>query len=140
MCDKFHIQWCLYTMMDLWNIINDDDDDVFNVWHFKLMFYYIELHLLDHYTKCFDSLFFFIHSFIHIPYIIQTWNLSFNISINNLSSSVSRNKHQLCTNTISDREIHVSIEHNFKTFPYISNTYKGRVEGTAQINTNKAPN
>jgi hypothetical protein len=27
MCDKFHIQWCLYTMMDLWNIINDDDDD-----------------------------------------------------------------------------------------------------------------
>jgi len=29
--DKFHIQWCLYTMMDLWNIINDmiwyDKDD-----------------------------------------------------------------------------------------------------------------
>ena len=25
--DKFHIQWCLYTMMDLWNTINDDDDD-----------------------------------------------------------------------------------------------------------------
>jgi hypothetical protein len=27
MCDKFHIQWCLYTVMDLWNIISDDDDD-----------------------------------------------------------------------------------------------------------------
>jgi hypothetical protein len=24
---------------------------VFNVWHFKLMFYYIEVHLLDHYTQ-----------------------------------------------------------------------------------------
>jgi hypothetical protein len=24
---------------------------VFNVWHFKLMFYYIELYLLDHYTQ-----------------------------------------------------------------------------------------
>jgi hypothetical protein len=21
--DKFHIQWCLYTMMDLWDIINE---------------------------------------------------------------------------------------------------------------------
>ena len=21
--DKFHIQWCLYPMMDLWNIINE---------------------------------------------------------------------------------------------------------------------
>jgi hypothetical protein len=24
---------------------------IFNVWHFKLMFYYIEVHLLDHYTQ-----------------------------------------------------------------------------------------
>ena len=23
--DKFHIQWCLYTLMDLWNTINDYD-------------------------------------------------------------------------------------------------------------------
>jgi len=21
--DKFHIQWCLYPMMDLWNTINE---------------------------------------------------------------------------------------------------------------------
>jgi len=23
--DKFHIQWCLYTMMDLWHTINGYD-------------------------------------------------------------------------------------------------------------------
>ena len=49
------------------------------------------------------------------------------------------NKHQLYTNTISDTEIHVIMEHKFETFPYISNTYKGRVQGAAQFNTNIAP-
>ena len=40
------------------------------------------------------------------------------------------------TSTISDREIHVSMEHRFKHFPYISNTYKGRVLGSTHFNTN----
>ena len=42
------------------------------------------------------------------------WNLSHNISINNLLSNISIHKHQLYTNTISDREIHVSMEHKHK--------------------------
>ena len=55
----------------------------------------------------------------------------------NLSSSISIKK-QLYTNTnsISDREIHVSMEHRFKIFPSISNTYKGRVHCPAHFNTN----
>ena len=32
----------------------------------------------------------------------------------NLSSNISINKHQLYTNTISDREIHVSMEHKYE--------------------------
>ena len=57
----------------------------------------------------------------------------------NLSSSVSINKQLYTntnTNTISDREIHVSMEHRFKIFPSISNNYKGRVQGPAHFNTN----
>ena len=41
----------------------------------------------------------------------------------NLSSNISINKHKLYTNTISDREIHVSMEYKFKTFLYMSNIY-----------------
>ena len=59
---------------------------------------------------------------------MSAWNISISII-----------KHPLYTNTISDREIHVSMEHKFKTFLYMSNTYKGRVQGTAQFNTNIAP-
>ena len=55
----------------------------------------------------------------------------------NLSSSISINKQLYTnTNTISDREIHVSMEHRFKIFPSISNTYKGRIQGPAHFNTN----
>ena len=53
------------------------------------------------------------------------WNLSSIISINDVIN-ISKNKQLYTnTNTISDREIHVSRERRFKIIPYISNTYKG---------------
>jgi hypothetical protein len=44
---------------------------------------------------------------------------------------MSINTHQPYTNTVSDRVIHVSLEQKFKNLPYISNVYRGLVQGTA---------
>ena len=46
------------------------------------------------------------------------WNLSSDISINNKQFVIHKgiNKHQLYTNTISDRKIHVIMGHKFVPF------------------------
>ena len=63
------------------------------------------------------------------------WNLSTKYKYKQIVN-IGIGRHQLYTNAVSDKDIHVITEHKFKTFP---STYKGRVIGAAQFNANITP-
>ena len=65
------------------------------------------------------------------------WNLSAKCKYKQFVLNIGIGRHQLYTNAISDKDIHVITEHKF---PFISSTYKGRVLGAAQFNANITPN
>jgi hypothetical protein len=45
-----HNMFCFYVVC---GVVRHADCSVFNVGHFTLLLYYIEVYLLDHYTHCF---------------------------------------------------------------------------------------
>ena len=82
----------------------------------------------------------FIHSFIYL-YSIDHTDVEFvsKYKYKQFVLNIGIGRHQLYTNAISDKDIHVITEHKFSTFPFISSTYKRRVLGAAQFNANIAP-
>ena len=70
----------------------------------------------------------FIHSFIYLYSIDHTdveFVSKYKYKYKQFALNIGIGRHQLYTNAISDKDIHVIMEHKFSTFPFISSTYKG---------------
>ena len=83
----------------------------------------------------------FIHSFIYLYSIDHTdveLVSKYKYKYKQFVLNIGIGRHQLYTNAILDKDIHVITEHKFSTFPFISSTYKGPVLGAAQFNANIA--
>jgi len=71
----------------------------------------------------------FIHSFIHLCSIDHTdveFVSKYKYKYKQFVLNIGIGRHQLYTNAISDKDIHVITEHKFSTFPFISSTYKDK--------------